>query len=53
MVADVKEVRAGMYYKFSEKNYTDVTAFAESRQNFRGQEGVKDHAVGFVVNQRF
>ena len=53
LVADVKEVRAGMYYKFSEKNYTDVTAFAESRQNFRGQEGVKDHAVGFVVNQRF
>ena len=53
LAADVREVRAGVYYKFSEKNSTDVTAFLENRQNFRGQEGVKDHAVGFVVNQRF
>ena len=53
LAADVREMRAGVYYKFSEKNSTDVTAFLENRQNFRGQEGVKDHAVGFVVNQRF
>jgi hypothetical protein len=53
LAADVREVRAGVYYKFSEKNSADVTAFLENRQNFRGQEGVKDHAVGFVVNQRF
>jgi hypothetical protein len=46
-------VRTGFYYKFSEKNSTNVTAFLENRQNFRGQEGVKDHALGFVVNQRF
>ena len=53
LAADVREVRAGVYYKFNEKNSTNVTAFLENRQNFRGQEGVKDHAVGFVVNQRF
>lgn len=53
LAADVHEVRAGVYYKFSEKNSTDVTAFLENRQNFRGQEGAKDHAVGFVVTQRF
>ena len=53
LAADVREVRAGVYYKFNEKNSTDVTAFLENRQNFRGQEGVKDHALGFVVNQRF
>jgi hypothetical protein len=53
LAADVRELRAGVYYKFNEKNSTDVTAFLENRQNFRGQEGVKDHAVGFVVNQRF
>lgn len=53
LATDVREVRAGVYYKFSEKNSTDVTAFLENRQNFRGQEGVKDHALGFVVNQRF
>jgi subtilisin family serine protease len=53
LAADVREVRTGFYYKFSEKNSTNVTAFLENRQNFRGQEGVKDHALGFVVNQRF
>ena len=53
LAADVHEMRVGVYYKFAEKNSTDVTAFLENRQNFRGQEGVKDHAVGFVVNQRF
>jgi hypothetical protein len=53
LAADVREVRTGVYYKFNEKNSTDVTAFLENRQNFRGQEGVKDHALGFVVNQRF
>jgi hypothetical protein len=53
LAADVREIRAGVYYKFNEKNSTNITAFLENRQNFRGQEGVKDHAVGFVVNQRF
>jgi hypothetical protein len=53
LAADVREVRTGFYYKFSDKNSTNVTAFLENRQNFRGQEGVKDHALGFVVNQRF
>jgi hypothetical protein len=53
LAADVREVRTGFYYKFSEKNSTNVTAFLENRQNFRGQEGIKDHALGFVVNQRF
>lgn len=53
LAADVKEVRAGMYYKFNEKNAFDVMAFMENRQNYRGQAGVKDNALGFVVNQRF
>jgi hypothetical protein len=53
LAADVKEVRGGVYYKFNEKNSMDVIAFFENRQNYRGQAGVKDNALGFVVNQRF
>jgi hypothetical protein len=41
LAADVREVRAGVYYKFSEKNSADVTAFLENRQNFVDKKALK------------
>lgn len=52
LAADVKETRLGLYYKLSDKN-TNTFAFIETRQNYRGQDGVKDTAVGLRFTGQF
>lgn len=52
LAADVKETRLGLYYKLSEK-YTRASAFIETRQNYRGQDGIRDHAAGLQFTRQF
>jgi len=52
LAADVKETRLGLYYKLSEK-YTQASAFIETRQNYRGQDGIRDHAAGLQFTRQF
>jgi len=51
--ADVHELRTGFYYKSNNKDNTNLTAFFETRQNYRGQAGVTDQAIGVSYTKRF
>lgn len=54
LAADVKEYRAGLYHRFTNKNAsTSVMSFVENRQNYRGQPGVTDNVVGVLASHRF
>ena len=54
LAADVKEYRAGLYHRFTNKNAsTSVMSFVENRQNYRGQPGVTDNVVGMLASYRF
>jgi hypothetical protein len=48
LAADVKETRAGLFYKT--KNFV---AFIEHRQNYQGQYNVSNNAVGFNYSAKF
>jgi hypothetical protein len=52
LAADVKETRLGLYYKLADRN-TNAFGFIETRQNYRGQDGVKDTAVGLRFTGQF
>jgi hypothetical protein len=53
LAADVKETRLGLYHKFNDSKEYSTLAFIETRQNFKGQDGVKDNAVGFQITRQF
>jgi hypothetical protein len=53
LAADVHEYRAGFYHKFTNKNVVNTMAFIETRQNYKGQEGVKDTAIGLMISKQF
>ena len=53
LAATVHETRVGLYYKFKDENRSNVLAFVENRQNYRGQTGVSDNVAGISFNQRF
>ena len=54
LAADVKEYRAGLYHRFTNKDAsTSVMTFIENRQNYRGQPGVTDNVVGMTASVRF
>jgi hypothetical protein len=54
LAADVKEYRAGLYHRFTNKDAsTSVMTFIENRQNYRGQLGVTDNVVGVTASVRF
>ena len=48
LAADVKETRAGLFYKMN-----NFVAFVEHRQNFQGQENVSTNAVGFSYSAKY
>jgi len=48
LAADVRETRAGMFYKTK-----NLVAFIEHRQNFQGQANVSNTAVGFNYTTRY
>ena len=52
LAADVKETRLGLYYKLTDR-HTNAFGFIETRQNYRGQDGVKDTAVGLRFTGQF
>ena len=51
--ADVHELRTGIYFKSNDKNNTNLMAFFENRQNYRGQAGFSDQAIGVSYTARF
>jgi subtilisin family serine protease len=53
LAADVHETRVGLYYKFKDEDRSNVLAFVENRQNYRGQVGASDNVAGVMFNQRF
>jgi hypothetical protein len=53
LAADVKELRAGIYYKFVNKNNDNLIAFVENRQNYMGINGTSISVVGFKANINF
>jgi len=54
LAADVKEYRAGLYHRFTNKDAsTSVMTFIENRQNYRGQPGITDNVVGMLASVRF
>lgn len=54
LAADIHEKRLGFYYKMSDtKNQSNIVAFVEHRQNFMGQEDVKNNVVGLNLNYKF
>jgi hypothetical protein len=54
LAADVKEYRAGVYHRFTNKDSsTSIMTFIENRQNYRGQPGVTDNVVGMTASVRF
>ena len=54
LAADVKEYRAGLYHRFTNKDASkSVMTFIENRQNYRGQSGVTDNVVGVLASVRF
>jgi hypothetical protein len=53
LAADVKELRAGIYYKFVNKNNNNLIAFVENRQNFMGINGSSINVAGFKANINF
>jgi subtilisin family serine protease len=53
LAATVHETRVGLYYKFKDEDSSNLLAFVENRQNYRGQTGVSDNVAGISFNQRF
>jgi len=53
LAATVHETRVGLYYKFKDEDRSNVLAFVENRQNYRGQLGASDNVAGVMFNQRF
>ena len=53
LAAGVKEMRAGGYWKFANKNNSHMLAFVESRQNYQGVQGLTETAAGLSVNYKF
>ena len=53
LAADVKELRAGIYYKFVNKNNDNLIAFVENRQNYMGINGTSVSVAGFKANINF
>jgi len=53
LAAQVREMRLGFYHKFEDKKEYKTMAFIENRYNYRGQEGVRDTAVGFSITKWF
>ena len=53
LAADVHELRAGIYHKFQNSKEFNTMAFVEARQNYRGQLGQNDMAVGFKLTKTF
>jgi len=52
LAATVKEVRLGLYHKFIHNDIKSMF-FVENRQNYRGQAGVSDLALGFSMSKTF
>ena len=53
LAADVKETRLGLYHKFDNAKGLKSLAYLETRQNFKGQDGVTDTAVGLQLTGQF
>jgi len=53
LAATVKEVRAGGYWKFNDKDNSRVLAFLETRQNYQGVQGLSETAAGISVSYKF
>ena len=53
LTANVQELRTGFYFKAAEKNNMNLMAFVENRQNYKGQSGTTDSAVGMTYNIKF
>ncbi len=54
LAADTYEKRLGFYYKMVDpKQKSNIVAFVEHRQNFMGQEDVKNNIVGLNLNYKF
>lgn len=53
LAADVHELRTGVYHKFQNSKEFNTMAFVEARQNYRGQLGQNDMAVGFKLTKTF
>jgi len=53
LAADVHEFRTGVYHKFQNSKEFNTMAFVEARQNYRGQLGQNDMAVGFKLTKTF
>ena len=53
LAATITEFRLGAYYKLHEKNSTNIMAFVENRQNYKGQAGITDNAVGILGSYKF
>lgn len=53
LAADNLEHRLGLYHQFNNQSNLKTLAFLETRSNYRGQEGVKNHAVGLQITRQF
>jgi hypothetical protein len=53
LAATVKEVRAGGYWKFSDKDNSHMLAFLETRQNYQGVQGLSETAAGISISYKF
>jgi hypothetical protein len=53
LAATVKEMRTGVYYKFTNQGATNALAFVETRMNYQGQAGVNDTVIGVTLAHRF
>lgn len=53
LAATVKEMRTGVYYKFTDNSTSNALAFVETRMNYQGQAGVNDTVIGVTLAHRF
>jgi subtilisin family serine protease len=54
LAANVKELRAGVYYKFIGSNEdNNIIGYVENRQNYMGSEGASINVAGVRANVRF
>jgi hypothetical protein len=53
LAADIKETRLGLYHRFDNAKGFKSLAYIESRQNYKGQDGVTDTAVGLQLTSQF
>ena len=53
LAADIKETRLGLYHRFDNAKGFKSLAYIESRQNYKGQDGVTDTAVGLQLTNQF